>query len=122
MLLLLAYTSTMSHPFAEASSAPFVSVGRIDDWAPGQAREVKVHKKPMTVVRIADAFFAVNSICPHMGGPLSCGAVRDGHVTCPWHDWAFDVKTGKSPNGHQITCYETKVEDGQVWVGWVKQV
>ena len=115
------HASCMTHPFAETVTAPFVTVGRVEDWQDGQAREVKVHKKPMTVVRLGEAFFAVNSICPHMGGPLSCGAVKEGHVTCPWHDWAFDVKTGESPNGHQITCYETRVTDGEVQVGWVKK-
>jgi nitrite reductase (NADH) small subunit/3-phenylpropionate/trans-cinnamate dioxygenase ferredoxin subunit len=112
----------MTHPFAESVTAPFETVGRAEEWQDGQAREVKVHKKPMTVVRLGDAFFAVNSICPHMGGPLSCGEVREGRVTCPWHDWVFDVKTGQSPNGHAITCYETRVMDGEVQVGWVKRV
>ena len=109
----------MSHPFAEAVQAPLVSVGRVEDWEDGQSREVKVHKKPMTVVRIKDKFFAINSICPHMGGPLSCGKVEGEMVYCPWHEWGFDVTTGKSPNGHAIERYRVVVEDGEVKVGWV---
>lgn len=109
----------MSHPFAEARSAPFEVVGRVEEWADGQAREVKVHKKPMTVVRIGERFFALNSICPHMGGPMSCGTVSQGKIQCPWHDWAFDIETGRSPNGHCLTRYAVQVEDGEVKVGWV---
>ncbi len=109
----------MSHPFAETQAAPFVSVGRVDEWQDGQAREVKVHKKPMTVVRIGDRFFAINSICPHMGGPLSCGRVEEGTIHCPWHGWGFDVATGRSPNGHRLERYRIQVEDGEVRVGWV---
>lgn len=111
----------MTHPFAEAREAPFEAVGRVEEWGDGQAREVKAHKKPITVVRIGEKFFAVNSICPHMGGPLSCGKVENGHIQCPWHGWTFEVATGKSPNGHSLACYQVAVEDGIVKVGWVKQ-
>jgi nitrite reductase (NADH) small subunit/3-phenylpropionate/trans-cinnamate dioxygenase ferredoxin subunit len=110
----------MSHPFSEGHPGTLASVGRVEEWEDGQAREVKVHKKPMTVVRMGERFFAVNSICPHMGGPLSCGKVARGSVHCPWHDWSFDVETGLSPNGHRIDRYHTEVKDGQVMVGWIK--
>ncbi len=112
-------TMSMSHPFAETSEAPFVSVGRVEDWQDGQAREVKVHKKPMTVIRLKDRFFALNSICPHMGGPLSCGTVQDRTIVCPWHAWGFDIETGESPNGHRIDRYRVQVEDGEVKIGWI---
>ncbi len=99
----------------------FETVGRISDWIDGQIKEIKVHKKPMAIGRNGDMFFAVNTICPHMGGPLSCGKLRDGTLHCPWHDWAFDVQTGQSPNGHCIDRYEVKVEGDEVKVGWVKR-
>jgi nitrite reductase/ring-hydroxylating ferredoxin subunit len=33
--------------------------------------------------------------CPHRGGPLSEGALRDGGVVCPWHWFVFDLGTGE---------------------------
>jgi nitrite reductase (NADH) small subunit len=33
--------------------------------------------------------------CPHNGGPLSEGRVRDGAVVCPWHWYRFDLLTGE---------------------------
>lgn len=109
-----------THAFAEAKEAPFASVGRADDWRDGEVKDVKVHKKPMAVGRIGDKFFALNSICPHMGGPISCGKLIGKAILCPWHSWAFDVETGACPNGHRIETYHVKVEDGEVMVGWVK--
>ncbi len=109
----------MTHPFVEEGSRNLVEIGRVEEWADGQAREVKVHKKPMTVVRLGDRFFAVNSICPHMGGPLSCGTVEAGHLRCPWHGWTFDLATGMSPNGHHLDRYRVAVENGVVKVGWI---
>ncbi len=109
------------HPFSEATPEHFVSVGKVHDWQDGSAREIKVHKKPMSVVRIGDRFFALNSICPHMGGPLSCGSLHDGKLYCPWHDWGFDIQTGKCPNGHRVERYHVRVEGDDVLVGWVIQ-
>jgi nitrite reductase (NADH) small subunit len=109
----------MSHPMAERGPTELVSVGRVEDWKDGGAREVKVHKKPMTIVRMGERFFALNSICPHMGGPMSCGSVRDGKIYCPWHDWGFDIETGESPNGHHLDRYRVEVVGEEVMVGWV---
>lgn len=97
----------------------FVTIGLVSDWADGQVREIKVHKKPMAIGRRGETFFAVNTVCPHMGGPLSCGKLAEGKLHCPWHDWAFDVETGLCGNGHRIERYEILVQDGEVKVGWV---
>lgn len=109
------------HEFAEATNAAFVSVGNVDEWADGQIRDVKVHKKPMAVARVGDRFFALNSICPHMGGPISCGTIIGKAVMCPWHSWTFDVETGECPNGHGLETYEVRIENNEVKIGWVKR-
>ena len=33
--------------------------------------------------------------CPHHGGPLGQGAVNGSSLTCPWHAWEFDCRTGE---------------------------
>jgi 3-phenylpropionate/trans-cinnamate dioxygenase ferredoxin subunit len=39
--------------------------------------------------------FAVANRCLHMGCPLESGR-RDGYViTCPCHDWRFDLRDGR---------------------------
>jgi nitrite reductase/ring-hydroxylating ferredoxin subunit len=35
------------------------------------------------------------AFCPHLEGPLFQGSVADGCVTCPWHFWRFDLRTGQ---------------------------
>lgn len=111
----------MSHPFAETPHAAFMTIGRVDDWLEGQVKEVKVHKKPMSIGRLNGKFFAINSVCPHMGGPLSCGELKDGKLYCPWHEWGFDVETGECPNGHRVEQYQVIVEGDEVKVGWIKR-
>ena len=40
--------------------------------------------------------------CPHWLGPLDTAPVVDGCVRCPWHDYAFDVRTGQSTDGRGL--------------------
>ena len=38
-------------------------------------------------------------------------------LTCPWHAWQFDVRTGESvTDDSKVAVYECKVEGGQVFV------
>ncbi|MEM9492884.1 MAG: Rieske (2Fe-2S) protein, partial [Myxococcota bacterium] len=38
---------------------------------------------------IAATIAAIDNRCPHEGYPLSTGALKDGIVTCAWHNWKF---------------------------------
>jgi hypothetical protein len=41
-----------------------------------------------------------STVCPHLGGPLDDAVVdRFGAVTCPWHGYRFDVRTGRRVTG-----------------------
>ena len=55
--------------------------------APNGERLACIRRKDGTIDVIADA-------CPHEGYPLSQGIVRDGVLTCKWHNWKFDLASG----------------------------
>ncbi|XP_044055540.1 uncharacterized protein si:ch211-212d10.2 isoform X1 [Siniperca chuatsi] len=54
-------------------------------------------------------FFAMNARCSHSGGPLCEGDIEEAdgvlQVFCPWHDYNFDLRTGKSGTSLQGGCY-----------------
>ncbi len=61
----------------------------------------------------------MTAICSHYHAPLSDGLVVGHIVTCPWHNARFDVRDGRldaSPGLNNLATYETKVDNGQVWV------
>ena len=62
--------------------------------------------------------YAVDNRCPHMGFPMDKGTVRDGIVTCHWHHARFDLESGGTfdPFANDLQVYDTKVEDGIVYV------
>lgn len=52
----------------------------------------------IALFNVAGKIYAIDNICPHMGGPLGEGELAGDIVTCPWHAWQFDVKTGNCIN------------------------
>jgi len=62
--------------------------------------------------------FAVDSECPHAGGPLEEGTMMNCEVTCPLHDYKFDLISGRCSTdpGLTLQTYPVFVEDNQVWV------
>jgi nitrite reductase/ring-hydroxylating ferredoxin subunit len=49
----------------------------------------------VAVFNVGGEFYAIDNSCPHRGGPLGEGELEDCIVTCPWHEFRFDVRTGK---------------------------
>ena len=45
--------------------------------------------------------------CPHNGGPLAEGLVRNGVVTCPWHWYSYELATGRcrTAAGYELRRY-----------------
>ncbi len=102
----------------------FVKVARDGDIPLGEGKMViGPHEKPVALFHHEDGnYYAVNYICPHMGGPIAEGTLRGYLVDCPWHGWSYDIRDGKDPTppGHDLAAYEVKVENGVIWVGWMK--
>lgn len=65
-----------------------------------------------------DAVYAIDNRCPHMGFPLSRGAVRDGVLTCPWHHARFELCSGGTFDlfADDARSYPVELRDGEVWV------
>jgi nitrite reductase (NADH) small subunit len=62
--------------------------------------------------------FATQAECPHRRGPLADGLLGKDHLTCPLHEWRFDLATGATENGAcPIEVFRARVEpDGTVSV------
>ena len=72
----------------------FVVVGRTSDFAPGAGKMVDVSGRHVAVFRLGDEFFALDNMCLHRGGPLCEGPIEREIVTCPWHGWSYQIRTG----------------------------
>jgi nitrite reductase (NADH) small subunit len=63
-------------------------------------------------------FYAMDGVCPHQGGPLGKGVLQGCVVTCPWHGWQFDVRTGQHVTNRAVRhfTFPVKVEGNDVYV------
>lgn len=95
-----------------------VSAGPLDALPPGAATVVEAEGRAVAIFNVAGSLHAVDARCLHRGGPLAEGFVRDGVVTCPWHWWRYDLRTGERLGAPhlRLTRYRAWVEDGEILV------
>ena len=97
----------------------FVRICAKADLPPtGEAREIVVGDKVLCLANVDGGISAMDNICPHRGGPLGQGMIEGSKVICPWHAWAFDLRTGvcRADSSLRIRSYDVKVDDGIVLV------
>lgn len=91
------------------------------------------------VFRLEDNFFAYESSCPHMGGPVCQGKLINRveevlapdktalglrfspdivNIVCPWHGFEFDIRTGAHQGNPSVKLrrYEVKLVGDEVFV------
>lgn len=96
----------------------FVKMATLDELPEGASKEVEHEGRIYALFNVDGVLSAIDGICPHQGGPLAEGALEGTCVTCPWHGWQFDVRTGRTPLGTRIklAVFEVKVEGQDVLV------
>ena len=96
----------------------FISVARVTDVAPGEAKVVHAGGTEVALFNVEGTFYAIDNTCIHRGGPLGDGGCDGATVICPWHGWQYDVKTGACLNspGEGVDVYEVRVEGDDVQV------
>lgn len=110
-------------------------VAPVSEIPPGGRRVVEAAGKRIVVFNLDGAFFALLDRCPHQGSALSggilCGLTQSDEpgqyhfsragefVRCPWHQWEFDIRTGKSwfdPRRTKVRPFPAEVAEGATLV------
>lgn len=76
--------------------------------------------KPIVVLNVAGQTYAIANQCPHAGRPLEHGEVRGMTITCPYHGYTYNLKTGKNLDYPEyeppVPTYPVRIEAGKVQV------
>jgi nitrite reductase (NADH) small subunit len=85
---------------------------------PGKVMEGEVEGVAVCLANVRGELSALDNRCPHRDGPLGQGWIEGDTVICPWHSWAFHVKTGLSeyPADEQVTVFPVRVDGNDVLV------
>lgn len=100
----------------------WIDIGHIDDIPLRGARKIKTALGCIALFRTGDAeVFAASDTCPHKGGPLSEGIVHGQSITCPLHNWVFDLNTGQAQGEDgRIATYPVRIEGDRVLIDGTK--
>lgn len=95
----------------------WINIAALDEIPQRGARVVKTAEGCVAVFRTAsDEVYALDNSCPHKQGPLAEGIVHGTSVTCPLHNWVFDLATGEAQGTDEgkVATYAAKVEGGRI--------
>lgn len=98
----------MPHPIAKKSEIP-----------PGTAKRFEVDGVEVLLCNVAGAFYAVEDVCTHDGGPLDQGELEGCEIMCPRHGALFDVTTGAAltlPAIVPLPTYQVRIEGDDISV------
>lgn len=98
--------------------ARWVRVAAVAECPPGSGCERVADERMVALFNVDGQIHALDGVCPHQGGPLGKGRLTGCVVTCPWHGWQFDVRTGQHQTAKSVrhTSLPVKVEEDAVFV------
>ena len=98
----------------------FAEVGSVDDLPPGEKMAVDADGTPVLVANVDGQIYAVKNICATDGrSPLDGGRLTGPVIVCPWHNCAYDVRSGKPADGSDapgLAVVPIAVRDGSLRV------
>jgi nitrite reductase/ring-hydroxylating ferredoxin subunit len=84
----------------------------------GQVIEVVAGDRTLAVANVDGQIYAVDGTCPHAGGPLGDGQLEGCMLTCPWHGWSYDLRSGESSvdSSVAVQTFPVRVVDGVIYL------
>ena len=73
---------------------------------------------PVLLIKRGGEVFALENRCAHMGCPLALGSLDGDVLTCPCHDWRFDIRDGKFLDAPELSLrtYKTMISEGRIFI------
>ena len=104
-------------PVSEAAWHDVLTTAALAD---GQTTRVDSHGRGLFISRDGDSYAVFDSHCTHQRTDIPLSELNDCTLTCPKHQWTFDVKTGAclKAGGSPLQQYPAKVLGGRVMVQW----
>ena len=100
----------------------YINICSLKELPEGSQKIVQVGAHKVALFHFNNEITAIANACLHKAGPLGLGAVEkkyDGlYVTCPWHGWEYNIKTGSAPPGYkdQQAVYDVKLEGDNILI------
>lgn len=108
------------HPDNLGAEPAWHDLAALADIGDGKVSFAEAAGRSLFVYREGDDIRVYDSRCPHQETNIPHLALENGRLTCPKHDWAFDLVSGECvENGNRpLRRFEHKVEDGRLLAYW----
>lgn len=100
----------------------YIKVATLSEFPNGSQKVVECGALKVALFHFDNKITAIGNACLHKAGPLGMGKVEqkyDGwYVTCPWHGWEYNIRTGHAPPGYddQQSVYDVKLEGDNILI------
>jgi nitrite reductase/ring-hydroxylating ferredoxin subunit len=97
----------------------FVKIANVSDFDNLRFKKFSVLARNLAIFKDADgSFFATEISCKHQNWDLTTGCFDGDIVTCPRHNWVYNIRTGECLNQDStpLRHYGVKVEDDAIYI------
>jgi nitrite reductase/ring-hydroxylating ferredoxin subunit len=109
-------------------------VARVEEIPHGGRKIIRLEGREVGVFNLEGTFYALKNVCPHQGARVCLGRIvgttlpsdvyefkygLEGRILrCPWHEWEYDITTGRSvfDENVRVVTYPVEVIDGEIAV------
>lgn len=97
---------------------PWTDLGPIENFPDSVHTCIAVKDEPVLVINAGGTLYAIENRCPHAGRPLDEGERAGLILTCPYHGYTYNIKTGKNIDAPDeespVRTYPVRIEAGRV--------
>ena len=104
-------------PFALPDEGDWIFAGALSDFPEGAVRSMELGGQKVIVFRDGSSFTCFQNACAHLGFPIDDGEVENSIITCPYHQFQYDLASGECLTApevqlqpHAVRVVGTKVE------------
>lgn len=97
----------------------FIKIAKVNDFEDDHIKSYSIMGKKVGVVREENGdFFAIEVGCKHQIADLTKGEINGMVVTCPRHQWMYDLSSGKCLNHESVDLrrHAIKIEDSNIFI------
>ena len=118
--IILAMDMPEFQPEAMTAGGQWHDVMAVADLKVGEVTRVDCDGRGLFVYREADDIRVYDSRCPHQSTNIPHLAIEGCTLTCPKHEWAFDVRSGACirKGTSPLRRWESKVVEGRLMALW----
>lgn len=109
--------ATAAQVTATHTTADWVLVSTDTTLPDGKGVTAWVDDVELAIFRVGNEWLAIDGRCPHKGASLAEGCVEGAAVSCPWHGWGFDLRTGacdRTPAA--LRTFAVRADDAGLWL------